>query len=200
MKELGGRTRRSLAVGRHNTHHTCMKTTITFLSLILVAGLSLSTQCRAADAPESKPKVSEDKKPKLIPPDNTVELPKELRESADKARKEGLKYFIWSDGKEPFRRDEQSNVLGVPLCYMSNGDPIPFGTTFSLLRVKDNQPVADGIRVNEVPTYSSKGKTSALHADFFRKYSGAGVAMISLNDTKTAKRISNEILVQIELR
>ena len=158
---------------------------------------------KSEKAPTStdRPKSSGKGEPQLLPPDNTVEVPNEQRESANKARGEGLKYFIWCNGKEPFQRDVGGNTLLVPFCYVSNGDPIPFGTTFSVVRNQGNQLVGDAIQIKpDSPAYSSKGKTFALHLDFNRQYSGAGIAMISLHDLNTKKRISNEILVKVELR
>ena len=154
-----------------------------------------------APTPTDQTKAPAKGEPQLLQPDDTVDVPNDQLENANKARGEGLKYFIWCNGKEPFQRDVGGNTLFVPFCYVSNGDPIPFGTTFSLVRNQGNQLVGDAIQIKpDSPKYSSKGKTFALHLDFNRQYSGTGIATIYLHDLNTKKRISNEILVKVELR
>jgi hypothetical protein len=113
----------------------------------------------------------------------------------------GFKYHIWSMEKGPFIREPNEQVVVVPINYVCRENPIHFGTSFGLIRDAAGQAWSDAIvlhpQENEPPV--SAGKTGVMHMDFLRKYSGKGVALIFLCD-KENKKISNEIMVPVELK
>lgn len=159
------------------------------------------TSSPAPSSKKPKPEKPGAKELTLIPPDDSVQLPKDLRDSAAQAYKQGFRFFVWVPEKGPFIREATSNVLVIPLNYICEGEPVPFGTSFTIIRKDGEKLIGDELQLQaEQAKYSSRGKTPIIHFDFFRQYSGKGAAKVFLHDLKTRKPISNDVVVEIELR